>query len=79
MEYRGIGRYSNELSLFFLACLQGHEIHTLNPQFVLRIDSRMPGNSHVRFGERDGETDLSNEARRTISTLRAPDELGAFQ
>lgn len=29
----------------------------------------MPGNSHVRFGERDGETDLSNEARRTISTL----------
>ena len=30
----------------------------------------MPGNSHVRFGERDGETDLSNEARRTISTLR---------
>jgi hypothetical protein len=30
----------------------------------------MPGNSHVRFGERDGETDLSNGARRTISTQR---------
>ena len=34
------------------------------------MESRMPGNSHVRFGERDGETDLSNEARHTISTLR---------
>ena len=41
------------------------------------MESRMPGNSHVRFGERDGETDLSNEARRTISTLR-PDLAGHF-
>ena len=31
----------------------------------------MQGNLHVRFGERDDETDPSNEARRIIPTLQA--------
>lgn len=33
------------------------------------MESRMRGNSHVRFGAGDGETCLGNEARRFIPTL----------
>jgi hypothetical protein len=35
------------------------------------MESRMRGNSHVRFGAGDGETCLGNEARRFIPTLPA--------
>jgi len=34
-----------------------------------RMESRMRGNSHVRFGAGDGETHLGNGARRFIPTL----------
>ncbi len=33
------------------------------------MESRMRGNSHVRFGAGDEETCLGNEARRFIPTL----------
>lgn len=33
------------------------------------MESRMRGNSHVRFGAGDGETCLGNGARRFIPTL----------